>query len=33
VTTGVATDVFDADAGETCVADFGPFGTVTTTFD
>jgi 2-keto-4-pentenoate hydratase len=33
VTTGVATDVFEADAGETCVADFGPFGTVTAAFD
>jgi 2-keto-4-pentenoate hydratase len=32
VTTGVATDVFEAAAGETCVADFGPFGTVTVTF-
>ena len=32
VTTGVATDVFEAGAGESCVADFGPFGTVTVTF-
>jgi 2-keto-4-pentenoate hydratase len=32
VTTGVATDVFEAAAGETCVADFGPFGTVTVSF-
>src|SRR5262245_35652819 len=28
VTTGVATDVFEAAAGDECVADFGPFGTV-----
>ena len=27
VTTGVATDVFEANAGDSCVADFGPFGT------
>jgi 2-oxo-hept-3-ene-1,7-dioate hydratase len=33
VTTGVATDVFEADAGDSCVADFGPFGRVTVTFD
>jgi 2-keto-4-pentenoate hydratase len=33
VTTGVATDVFEAAAGDTCVADFGPFGTVTVAFD
>jgi 2-keto-4-pentenoate hydratase len=33
VTTGVATDVFEAGAGETCVADFGPFGTVTVAFN
>ena len=33
VTTGVATDVFEAGAGESCVADFGPFGTVTVGFD
>ena len=33
VTTGVATDVFEADAGDCCVADFGPFGTVTVAFD
>jgi 2-keto-4-pentenoate hydratase len=33
VTTGVATDVFEAGAGESCVADFGPFGTVTVAFD
>jgi 2-keto-4-pentenoate hydratase len=32
VTTGVTTDVFEAGAGDTCVADFGPFGTVTVTF-
>jgi 2-keto-4-pentenoate hydratase len=32
VTTGVATDVFEAGAGDTCVADFGPFGTVTVAF-
>ena len=32
VTTGVATDVFEAVAGDTCVADFGPFGTVTVAF-
>jgi 2-keto-4-pentenoate hydratase len=33
VTTGVATDVFEADAGDSCVADFGPFGTVTVAFE
>jgi 2-keto-4-pentenoate hydratase len=33
VTTGVATDVFEAVAGDSCVADFGPFGTVSVTFD
>jgi 2-keto-4-pentenoate hydratase len=33
VTTGVATDVFEAAGGDTCVADFGPFGTVAVTFD
>ena len=33
VTTGVATDVFEADAGDACVADFGPFGQVTVAFD
>ncbi len=33
VTTGVATDVFEAGAGDSCVADFGPFGTVTVAFD
>jgi 2-keto-4-pentenoate hydratase len=33
VTTGVATDVFEAAAGDSCVADFGPFGTVTVLFD
>jgi 2-keto-4-pentenoate hydratase len=33
VTTGVATDVFEAGAGDTCVADFGPFGTVAVAFD
>ena len=33
VTTGVATDVFEAGAGESCVADFGPFGKVTVAFD
>jgi 2-keto-4-pentenoate hydratase len=32
ITTGVATDVFEAAAGDTCVADFGPFGTVAVTF-
>jgi 2-keto-4-pentenoate hydratase len=32
VTTGVATDVFEAGAGDSCVADFGPFGTVTVAF-
>jgi 2-keto-4-pentenoate hydratase len=32
VTTGVATDVFEAAAGDSCVADFGPFGTVTVAF-
>ena len=26
VTTGVATDVFEVGAGESCVADFGPLG-------
>ena len=33
VTTGVATNVFEAGAGDSCVADFGPFGTVTLAFD
>jgi 2-keto-4-pentenoate hydratase len=33
VTTGVATDVFEADAGDSCVADFGPFGTVAVAFN
>jgi 2-keto-4-pentenoate hydratase len=33
VTTGVATDVFESGAGDRCVADFGPFGTVTVGFD
>jgi len=33
VTTGVATDVFEAGAGDSCVADFGPFGTVTVAFN
>ena len=33
VTTGVATDVFEAGAGDSCVADFGPFGVVTVAFD
>jgi 2-keto-4-pentenoate hydratase len=33
VTTGVATDVFEADAGDSCVADFGPFGRVTVNFE
>lgn len=33
VTTGVATDVFEAGAGDSCVADFGAFGRVTVTFD
>jgi len=32
VTTGVATDVFEAGAGDSCVADFGPFGTVSVAF-
>jgi 2-keto-4-pentenoate hydratase len=32
VTTGVATEVFEAGAGDSCVADFGPFGTVTVAF-
>ena len=32
VTTGVATDVFEAGAGDACVADFGPFGTVAVAF-
>jgi 2-keto-4-pentenoate hydratase len=32
VTTGVATNVFEAAAGDSCVADFGPFGTVTVAF-
>jgi 2-keto-4-pentenoate hydratase len=33
VTTGVATEVFEAAAGDSCVADFGPFGTVEVAFD
>ncbi len=33
VTTGVATDVFEAARGDSCVADFGPFGTVSVAFD
>jgi 2-keto-4-pentenoate hydratase len=33
VTTGVATEVFEAGVGDRCVADFGPFGTVTVAFD
>ena len=33
VTTGVATDVFEAAAGDSCVADFGAFGSVTVAFD
>jgi 2-keto-4-pentenoate hydratase len=33
VTTGVATDVFEAGARDTCVADFGPFGEVTVAFN
>jgi 2-keto-4-pentenoate hydratase len=33
VTTGVASDVFEAGAGDSCVADFGPFGRVTVAFD
>jgi 2-keto-4-pentenoate hydratase len=33
VTTGVATDVFEVGAGDSCVADFGPFGTVSVAFD
>jgi 2-keto-4-pentenoate hydratase len=32
VTTGVATDVFEAGSGDSCVADFGPFGTVAVAF-
>jgi 2-keto-4-pentenoate hydratase len=32
VTTGVATDVFEAGAGDSCVADFGLLGTVTVAF-
>jgi 2-keto-4-pentenoate hydratase len=32
VTTGVATDVFEAAAGDSCVADFGPFGKVAVAF-
>ena len=30
--TSVATDVFEAGAGDSCVADFGPLGTVTVAF-
>ncbi len=33
VTTGVATDVFEAGAGDSCVADFGLFGRVSVAFD
>jgi len=33
VTTGVATDVFEAQIGDSCVADFGPFGRVTVAFE
>jgi 2-keto-4-pentenoate hydratase len=33
VTTGVATDVFETVAGDSCVADFGPFGTVAVAFE
>jgi hypothetical protein len=33
VTTGVATDVFEAGAAGACVADFGPFGSVTVAFN
>jgi 2-keto-4-pentenoate hydratase len=33
VTTGVATDIFEVGAGASCVADFGPFGTVAVAFD
>jgi 2-keto-4-pentenoate hydratase len=33
VTTGVATDVFEAGAGDSCMADFGPFGKVAVAFD
>ncbi|MET0459962.1 MAG: fumarylacetoacetate hydrolase family protein [Ilumatobacteraceae bacterium] len=33
VTTGVATDVFEVGAGESCVADFGSLGTVAVAFD
>jgi 2-oxo-hept-3-ene-1,7-dioate hydratase len=32
VTTGVATDVFEAHAGDDVVADFGSFGSVTVSF-
>ena len=32
VTTGVATDVFEAIAGDSYVADFGPFGRVAVAF-
>jgi len=32
VTTGVATDLFEAATGDSCVADFGPFGTVSVTY-
>jgi 2-keto-4-pentenoate hydratase len=32
VTTGVATDVFEAGPGDSCAADFGPFGSVTVAF-
>ena len=33
VTTGVATDVFEARAGDSCLADFGPFGNIAVAFD
>jgi 2-keto-4-pentenoate hydratase len=33
VTTGVATDVFEAGGGDSCIADFGPFGRVVVAFN
>ena len=33
VTTGVATDVFEVGAGQSCVAEFGPFGRVSIAFE
>ena len=32
VAAGVATDVFEAGPGDSCAADFGPFGSVTVAF-